>query len=267
MMARDHQGIRRGVALRLPESIKGLVIGSPLEQPARLTHATLLGRGARKNYFYDRQTTAVMRRVLRPDSSGVDVGAHEGLVLRELLRLSPAGRHVAYEPLPHLYDQLEREYGRLPTVTVIPYALGDAAGLSSFSYIVSDPGMSGLRRRRDVSDDARVETIEVAVERLDDTLPTGVRPRFVKIDVEGAELLVLKGASRTLVDHRPYVVFEHGRAALECYDALPGDGFDLLDGFGLRVSLLASWLGGEAPLTRHAFMREVAGDKIGRAHV
>jgi hypothetical protein len=120
--------------------------------------------------------------------------------------------------------------------------------------------MSGLRRRRDVPDDARVETIEVAVERLEDTLPPGVSPRFVKIDVEGAERPVLKGASRTLVDCRPYIVFEHGRAALDCYDVRPNDAFDLLDGFGLRVSLLASWLRGEAPLPRQAFMREVASD-------
>jgi FkbM family methyltransferase len=247
--------------LRVSESIKRLVIGSPLEQPARLAQATMHGRGARKNYFYDRQTAAVMRRVLRPDSSGVDVGAHEGMVLRDLLRLAPAGRHVAYEPLPHLYDQLEREYGSSQTVTVLPYALGDARGTSSFSHIVSDPGMSGLRRRRDVPHDARVETIEVAVERLDDTLPAGVSPRFVKIDVEGAELLVLKGASRTVVDCRPYIVFEHGRAALECYDVRPNEAFDLLDGFGLRVSLLASWLRGEAPLPRQAFMREVASDR------
>jgi FkbM family methyltransferase len=247
--------------VRVRKSMKRLVTGSPLEQPARLAQATLQGRGARKNYFYDRQTAAVMRRVLRPDSSGVDVGAHEGMVLRELLRLSPSGRHVAYEPLPHLFDRLQGEYGRLRTVTVLPYALGDAPGRSSFSHIVSDPGMSGLRRRRDVPSDARVETIEVAVERLDDTLPAGVCPRFVKIDVEGAELLVLKGASRTLEGNRPYVVFEHGRAALESYGVLPGDAFDLLDGFGLRVSLLASWLRGEAPLTRQVFMREVASDR------
>lgn len=247
--------------MHFAKGIKRAVIGSPLEQPARLAQATLQGRGTRKNYFYDRQTVAVMRRVLRPGSSGVDVGAHEGMVLRELLRLSPEGHHVAYEPLPYLFDQLETEYGGLQTVTVLPYALGDAPGSSSFSHIVSDPGMSGLRRRRDVPDDARVETIEVAVERLDDTLPAGVCPRFVKIDVEGAELLVLKGAARTLGDYHPYVVFEHGRAALECYDVLPCDAFDLLDGFGLRVSLLASWLRGKAPLTRQAFMREVASDR------
>ena len=40
--------------------------------------------------------------VLGPDSSALDVGCHEGAVLAEIVRLAPAGRHVAWEPLPEL---------------------------------------------------------------------------------------------------------------------------------------------------------------------
>jgi FkbM family methyltransferase len=255
-----HNGHGRPV-LRVPEGVKHLVIGSPLEKPARLAQAVMQGRGTRKNYFYDRQTVAVMRRVLRPTSSGVDVGAHEGLFLDQLLALSPDGRHVAYEPLPYLYQRLKSVYGECKNVTVLPFALGDSRGSASFSHVVADPGMSGLRRRRDVADSALVDTITVAVETLDHTLPPDFAPRFVKIDVEGAELLVFRGAARTLTDHRPFVVFEHGRAALECYGAAPYDAFELLDDFGLRVSLLSAWLRGGAPLDRAGFVREVSTDR------
>jgi hypothetical protein len=63
---------------------------------------------------------------------------------------------------------------------------------------------------RDVLRNVPTELITVTNERLDDHLPDGWLPQFVKIDVEGAEGFVLEGAKRIFRLARPTIAFEHG---------------------------------------------------------
>ena len=49
---------------------------------------------------------AVMTSILRRDSCCIDVGANEGEMLQEMLRLAPQGRHLAFEPLPDYAERL-----------------------------------------------------------------------------------------------------------------------------------------------------------------
>src|SRR5215212_2301575 len=71
--------------------------------------------------------------VLEPDSDCLDVGAHAGSVLREMVRLAPRGRHVAWEPLPTFAAQLREQF---PRVEVREAALGDRAGTRTFAHMV-----------------------------------------------------------------------------------------------------------------------------------
>jgi FkbM family methyltransferase len=167
---------------------------------------------------------ALLEEHLRLDSDCLDVGAHSGSVLREMIRRAPRGRHVAWEPLPALAAQLRAEF---PAVEVREAALGDTAGERSFAHVIEDPGWSGFLARP-MPSGSPVETLAVQVERLDDVLPEGVRPAFVKIDVEGAEEGVLMGALETLSRHRPVVAFEHGRGSADHYGTTPGAIHDLL---------------------------------------
>ena len=138
----------------------------------------------------------------------LDVGANEGLFLREFRRVAPDGRHIAYEPVPHLATRLAQQY---PEMDIRQRALSNIDGTSTFLHVV-DPereGYSGLAEgwaQRDVP----TESIMVRTERLDDHLPDGWLPHFVKIDVEGAERLVLEGAMRTFSIAKPIIAFEHG---------------------------------------------------------
>ena len=59
-------------------------------------------------------------------------------------------------------------------------------------------------------DDAGIETIQVEVDLLDNVIPPGMAIRFMKIDVEGGELGVFRGAARILRESLPVVVFEYG---------------------------------------------------------
>src|SRR6201999_3450082 len=93
------------------------ISGSPLEGPVRSLHTRLTRSGAAR---YDRLATEIMRRVLRPESSCIDVGAYRGQILREMQRLAPRARHVAYEPVPENYEWLVAHF---PDVTIHRCAL------------------------------------------------------------------------------------------------------------------------------------------------
>jgi FkbM family methyltransferase len=198
----------------------------------------------------DRQGMSVLlASILRRDGSAIDVGAHSGAVLREILRVAPEGRHIAYEPLPVLARQLTAEF---PGVEVRNAALSDTNGSVDFIHVEAAPELSGMRERDyGAYADTPRTTITVRTERLDDVLPAGFVPDLIKIDVEGAELLVLRGAVETLRRHRPAVVFEHGIGAADRYGYGPEDVYDLLVGdIGLRIFDLD----GAGPYPRERFV-------------
>jgi len=169
---------------------------------------------------------------LAADSNCVDVGSHDGRFLSEMVRIAPLGHHIAYEPLPSFWRQLTKDF---QGVDVREAALSNVNGTSEFTYVKNLPAYSGFRRRKYPSKPT-IETITVKTERLDDHLPLDYRPALIKIDVEGAEQLVIEGAMQTLEHHRPIVVFEHGTGASDYYGTGPAEIYKLLcDSVGLRI--------------------------------
>ncbi|MEP7055348.1 MAG: FkbM family methyltransferase [Actinomycetota bacterium] len=172
----------------------------------------------------DEHLMMLLAWALAADSNCVDVGASAGVVLEEFVRLAPQGRHVAFEPIPDAHAAL---VARFPGVEVHCAALADEPGSASFHHVRSRPAYSGLRER-DYPGEVDVELITVDVHRLDDVLPEAYVPTLIKIDVEGGELGVLRGARRILGQHRPLLVFEHGKGAREHYGTSADDIFTLL---------------------------------------
>jgi FkbM family methyltransferase len=190
----------------------------------------------------------ILATALRPDASCVDVGAHRGDVLDDIVRIAPRGRHIGFEPLPELAAQLQRRH---PQVDVRAVALSDRNGDATFTHVLDRPGWSGFKARPTPDGAAaRTQAITVPTARLDDALAPGHRPALVKIDVEGAELQVLEGARATLAAHQPLVVFEHGLGSADHYGTRPEQVHDLLAGLGYRVFDLQ----GHGPYDRAAFM-------------
>jgi len=196
----------------------------------------------------NRQAVVVMASRLRADSNAIDVGAHAGDFLRNIVRCAPQGHHVAFEPLPVFHDSLRREF---PQVEHHACALSDAAGRTTFNYVPSAPGFSGMRRR-DYPGNPAVEQIDVELRRLDDVVDPERPVDLLKIDVEGAELQVLHGAARLLAHSRPAVLLEHGTAA-HAYGTKPGQIWDCFEAAGLRVFDLD----GDGPFTRSQFEARV----------
>jgi FkbM family methyltransferase len=187
---------------------------------------------ARRAYQDEVNMRLLLAFGLSRDSNCIDVGSHEGRLLSDIVRIAPHGKHIAYEPLPHLFKKLIQTF---PTVDVRNAALSNSEGNSEFVYAKNLPSYSGLRRRAYPSA-PDIEILTVRTERLDEHLPPGYVPDLIKIDVEGAEQLVMEGAIETLKRHRPIVVFEHGKGASDFYNSSPPDIFGLLcDTAGLRI--------------------------------
>ena len=197
---------------------------------------------------YDSQTVDVMLRVLSEESNGIDIGAAWGEILRPMVKLAGSGHHRAIEPLPQFADRLREEF---PNVDVHQVAVGDHNGEVDFHHAVDTPAFSGIHRRQYPHDDGHVETFTVEVRRLDDLIDLDEPIAFIKIDVEGAEFAVLRGARECLTQHRPVVVFEYSG------EETPGvrnrDFYDYLNGLGMAISTLERWLQGVAPLGQSEF--------------
>jgi FkbM family methyltransferase len=212
-----------------------------------------------KNSYYDQLAELVMQKVLTSASICVDVGCSKGAILAMMMKYAPQGRFLAFEPLPDHYEYLTKTFTS-GNVMLYQLALSDTTGTSSFNYVVTNPTYSGLRKRpydRPYEEDRQ---IEVRTEVLDHILESESihSVDFIKIDVEGGELAVLKGAANCLKRCKPTIVFEHGAAAARVYNTSSNALFDFLCvQCGLRIFLMQDWLLAKPALTREMFCDQV----------
>ena len=150
---------------------------------------------------------------LNPNDLFVDVGANLGLYTILAARVLSQGRVVAFEPAPLVGSLLRLNVllNNLRNVTLKSEALSDQVGQASFSVAV-DSGFSSLRGTE------RKETFEVLtvdVTSLDVALANiGRAPAVIKVDAEGAESMIIRGATSTLTNDK-----KRPRALLvECND-------------------------------------------------
>jgi len=232
------------------ELLKRVVNGSWVEAPLKRVHAMVSGN---RNSVYDWQTIEIMRRVMRPDSGAIDIGAFDGGMLRHMQRFSPHGTHFAFEPIPQRFERLKL---RFPHANIFPYAIGAEAGEGMFYEFLDLPPLSGLRRREQALPGHPTRDVRVTIETLDRVIPETTRIAFVKIDVEGGELGVFQGGRETLRRNAPVVVFECGIGGADQFGVKPEDIFDAVQACGLMISVLPAWLRGGAPLDRAGFARQ-----------
>jgi FkbM family methyltransferase len=141
-----------------------------------------------------------------------DVGANVGFYsLHWISRLAPGGTVHAFEPVPGTFAKLARNVeinGLRGAIRTNDFGLGDEAKtLSIFVPGFSGSGAASIKNQH--PQETSVE-VEARIETLDRYFPvTGLKQLdLIKVDVEGAELLVLKGGRETLARHRPLLFLE-----------------------------------------------------------
>lgn len=183
---------------------------------------------------YEPEQTRLFEAHVGPGATVLDVGAHVGYyTLLSAVLAGPTGRVVAFEPSPENAAFLLRHVriNRLENVRVEQAAVSDRAGTARFGS-GSGSGTGHLAEAGELT--VRTVTVdEVCAEH-------GLSPDAIKIDVEGAEASVLRGARETLAGARPVVFLStHGPEAHR-------DSLDLLRGLGYRLSPI---LGGDLVTT------------------
>lgn len=155
-----------------------------------------------------------IRALLKPGDTFLDIGSNFGYY--SLLAATLVGRRGAvhaFEPQPRVAELLRRNArdNDLPQLTVHQTALGEAPGaLTMYLPRGGQSGLATLRPNAQWLSERAAETIEVAVARLDDLgrEQSIAQVRALKIDAEGYELPILRGATELLDRCRPVVFFE-----------------------------------------------------------
>ena len=125
---------------------------------------------------------------------------------------APNGLFYAFELIPDLFEYLRKKCSVQGSVSIHRIALSDQADEVSFNYVASNPGYSGLLKRK--YDRPHEEDMQITVRTglLDDFVAPGQRVGLIKIDVG------ISGdacARRVLATSRPVVLFEHGMGAAD----------------------------------------------------
>jgi FkbM family methyltransferase len=173
---------------------------------------------------YERENLQLLCRLARPGTSLFDVGGNIGLMSVPVLKERPDCRVVTFEPSPTTWPYLARTHrgshhrGRW---TIIKRALGRTPGEGTFR--VCAPATGAYDGFRDTGRGGSSTTISIPVSTLDaEWKALGSPPvSVVKVDVEGAEIEVLEGASECMAQERPAVLLEWNVSNLLAYKCEP----------------------------------------------
>lgn len=164
-----------------------------------------------------------MREFLRPGMKVIDVGANIGVISTICgLRVRPTGAVHSFEPLSSTFEVLKKNIstnGLEGIVTANRMAVTDRSGdVVKFDYCDLHSDITRIsNNERDNLQGWHAEYEQVSSITLDDYVASRsiAKVDFFKIDVEGAELLVLAGAHKVLESHRPTVLCEFNFEALK----------------------------------------------------
>lgn len=193
--------------------------------------AAIYWRGA-----HDWAPIFVLGKILKKGQTIIDVGANQGeYSLWAVKQAGPNGRIIAFEPMDGLFGQLKTNFSLNPGYqkALIPVKTG----------LSDKPGQLNLYGKE--GDNEGVNTMfpteshtvliqKIKLDTLDNQLNlmnTG-SVDLIKVDVEGAELQVLKGALNTLKKHKPYLMIEINREACLAGGYEPEEIFELLRPLG-----------------------------------
>ncbi len=133
----------------------------------------------------------------------IDVGASHGQFALFAATRFPSARLVSFEPLPEPREDIRRVLG--DRVEIRPYAVGSSPGTVTMNLSRSDDSSSVLTIGDEQSQifpgTEAVGTLDVEITTLDEAFQEPLeRPCLLKIDVQGLELEVLRGATRVLAE-------------------------------------------------------------------
>jgi FkbM family methyltransferase len=178
---------------------------------------------------YEQDEVRFVRGRLQPGDSAIDVGGHIGFFTMQMAAaVGPDGRVYAFEPLDSNADLLERsiaENGFGDRVRFQRAAVGAAPGTATLTFPLETLNSGGAYLLRNgsapLTGNQKKDVPVVALDSLELRRPV----RFIKMDVEGAEPQVLRGAARILTEDKPVMLSELHPTQLERASGVTADEF------------------------------------------
>lgn len=146
----------------------------------------------------------------------LDVGAAAGIIVEKMLQASPASRVIAFEPFPGNMRFIRERLGKDPRVNIVQKAVSHSTGTAHFHVRATvsgslrslggdAEGYSSNGMVVSASDPRAATSIKVELTTIDAMV--GEPVRFMKIDVQGGEMGVLRGAEQTIKHHGVDLIF------------------------------------------------------------
>lgn len=161
----------------------------------------------------DLETNFVMRclqklKINSEDTMIIDVGANVGQTMLSVKAAYPHIEYIGFEPNPVCVNYLNKliRVNRLLNARIFPFALSDKNDMVEFFKTHAHDPRATIHK--EFFEEAATSEI-IPVLRFDDLSGVNIRKKLVvKIDVEGAELNVIKGMNKLLQEHNPVIICE-----------------------------------------------------------
>ena len=156
-----------------------------------------------RNKYEDKYSKALLAQ-LRSNDIVWDIGANMGLYSVEFAEnLSTDGQVYAFEPVPEIFLKLTENTSLHPQVSCLNLALSDTSGIAFI-----EKGKDPLLATSKIVDVQSKESIQIQTYTGDELILLGkaLNPTFLKIDVEGHELSVIKGLIKILASNPPRII-------------------------------------------------------------
>lgn len=183
---------------------------------------------------FEETLTALLINHLKPGLTVIDVGAHVGLhTLMFSQRVGPTGHVLAIEPSPANAQFLRSHivWNDCRNVDVIEAVAGDRETHVSFNFRTDPTDPGGFANSLAYTIGGETNTVPMTTV---DVICAGQRPHLIKIDVEGAELLVLRGARETLSRWAPMVAVSIHPEPMRLLGTSPSELVAFLSGCGYQ---------------------------------
>jgi FkbM family methyltransferase len=166
---------------------------------------------------YEQHVRHCLDVLLQPGDGYIDVGGHIGYhAVAAAHRVGAGGRVAAFEADPAMYERLTRNLDQFPWAQTVHAAVWHSSGTLTFERS-SNKHESGWGTLANVRDLGTGEHVDVRAVSLDDWFRDAGAARWkaMKLDAEGSELAVLRGAENTIERFRPFLILEINEIVLK----------------------------------------------------
>jgi len=173
---------------------------------------------------WEREFSMELAKLIPDAAVCYDVGAHRGFIAG-VMAMNGASEVYCFEPNPDNGEQIRAVVRLNPKLKIHfhPCAIADSDGEATF-VLMPETSMGKLHSSSFQASETSMQQINVKTRSLDSMIHAGdlPPPHLIKIDVEGAEVQVLQGATRTIERYAPIICLEfHSPELLDsCCDLL-----------------------------------------------